>query len=50
MLPIVDARRAVRAVPDEICGNVPSSDVLTRRRVTAMLRKAFCGDRYAWKR
>jgi hypothetical protein len=37
----------LRAVLDEVCVNVPSSDAMTRRRVAAKLREALRGDHYS---
>ncbi|SDI65480.1 hypothetical protein SAMN05216338_102741 [Bradyrhizobium sp. Rc2d] len=37
----------LRAVLNEVCVNVPSSDVVTRRRIAAKLREALRADRYS---
>nr|QIO37421.1 hypothetical protein HAP40_29365 [Bradyrhizobium sp. 1(2017)] len=37
----------LRAVLDEVCVNVPSSDAMTRRRVAAKLREALRGNHHS---
>ncbi|MBR0858387.1 hypothetical protein [Bradyrhizobium liaoningense] len=41
----VELAALLRAVLDEVCANVPSSDAATRQRVAARLRETLRGDR-----